>query len=181
MYRRLPAGKGRVDPKRSCRGSDAGETPALRFFLTTRVSVVKQAATGSPSESEVTCGTSAFLFLLDAVEVVRRANEDLVPDGHRAGQRLAVELVHAEDLEVGTGLNGCRRTLFVDAVDLAIGKERRGAVSSALYPLPLVCDLPRRGFQTMHNSVVDEHVNVLAVGGRRRHVGAQIIRPQFAP
>src|SRR6266496_4097168 len=28
--------------KRSCRGSDAGETPALRFFLTTRVSVVKQ-------------------------------------------------------------------------------------------------------------------------------------------
>ena len=38
MYRRLPAGKGRVDPKG---GSDAGETPALRFFLTTRVSVVK--------------------------------------------------------------------------------------------------------------------------------------------
>jgi len=29
-------------PKRSCRGSDAGETPALRFFLTTCVSVVKK-------------------------------------------------------------------------------------------------------------------------------------------
>src|SRR5207247_7524435 len=29
-------------PKRSCRGSDADETPALRFFLTPRVSVVNK-------------------------------------------------------------------------------------------------------------------------------------------
>ena len=41
----------------------------------------------------------AWLALLDAVEVVCGADEDLVVDGHRAGQGPAVELVDAEDLK----------------------------------------------------------------------------------
>ena len=45
---------------------------------------------------------SMGLILLNAVEVVRRSDEDLIIHGHRTGQCQAVQPAHSENLECGS-------------------------------------------------------------------------------
>jgi len=60
------------------------------------------------------------LALLNAVEVVRGANEDLIIDSNGACQRQTIQLIDRQDLKFRAGLYDSGCALLIDAIELAI-------------------------------------------------------------
>src|SRR4051794_9296314 len=96
----------------------------------------------------------------------------------RRAERVIVELVFRDDLELRPGLHHAGDAVLADDVDAAVGEDRRRAVGPGTKPLPAVDLLAGARVEAEHDAAIVDHVDEPAVGDRRRHVGSVIERPE---
>src|SRR6185312_4553172 len=116
-----------------------------------------------PTASRLLSTSRCSLPASDRVDERRRAKEDLsIRDGGRT-ERVVLEIVLRQELELRARSEHRGHTVFVRDVDLPVGQDCRPAVARIPQPLRTVDDLPRPRIQAVQDPAVVDRIEVRAI------------------
>src|SRR5437879_5370591 len=124
--------------------------------------------TRSPRVSAANPWVSGSL-LADAIKLMQRPHKNLPLRYGRRRVALITERVAAHDVELPVALEDIGDAVIVGQIDVPVGEDRRRAVM----PAELLHEGAIAGlrFEARQPAEIGHHVEVLADGERRRHVG----------